>query len=276
MPLILNPYFINFETTNKNNFLLKLYIIKKLKVVYTLKDLQENEFIIHHHLGLGDHIICNGLVNYISKNNRKIYLVTNSQFKSQIDYLYGGNERIEIFPVGVESVNNAEDEVNHFAMENNLQILKIGFEEEKKINKPFYRAFYKQLGLSYKISYSYFSLPSNIKDEINLTKNLMNVFKVQEKDYLLFHNEASDNKFELDISSNLPKISLSQKYDIQNNIFLYKEIIKNATEIHCINSSFLHLIDRIETSGRLFYHDIRGSKIKLRKRWKVLNYGNRN
>ncbi len=271
-----NYNFIFYETTNNNIFLLKFLIIKEIQTINSLKKLQKDEFIVHHHLGLGDHIICNGLVNFISKKYKKIYLVTNSIFKDQVDYLYQINNRVEILPVDVKSVNNAEDAVKDFAMKKKLQILKIGFEEEKKINKPFYKAFYKQLNINYKISYSDFNLPFNQKDEVNLSKILFKKFNVKNSRYLLFHNEASDNKFQLNIQSNLPVISLSQDYDDQNNIFLYRDIIKNASEIHCINSSFLHLIDRIETNGRLFYHNIRGSKIKLRKKWRVLTYGNRN
>ena len=31
-----------------------------------LEDIKDSEIVLHHHLGLGDHIICNGLVNQIS------------------------------------------------------------------------------------------------------------------------------------------------------------------------------------------------------------------
>ena len=40
----------------------------------------------------------------------------------------------------------------------------------------------------------------------------------------------------------------------------------NASEIHCINSSFAHLVDRFETNGKRIYHHVRGGKIKIQKR----------
>ena len=36
--------------------------------------LDTKEFILYHNLGLGDHIICNGLVNYISTKKDNFFL----------------------------------------------------------------------------------------------------------------------------------------------------------------------------------------------------------
>jgi hypothetical protein len=40
----------------------------------------------------------------------------------------------------------------------------------------------------------------------------------------------------------------------EGSILRYVEALKNAEEIHCIDSSFLHLVERVETNGKLFYH----------------------
>ena len=54
----------------KNN--IKIFIFKNFKnTIYRIDKLSEKTIIIHHHLGLGDIIICNGLVNYLSKNSKK-------------------------------------------------------------------------------------------------------------------------------------------------------------------------------------------------------------
>ena len=41
---------------------------------YTLENIKNKKFILHHHLGLGDHFVFNGMVNYISKQYDKIYI----------------------------------------------------------------------------------------------------------------------------------------------------------------------------------------------------------
>lgn len=48
----------------------------------------------------------------------------------------------------------------------------------------------------------------------------------------------------------------------------------NASEIHCINSSFAHLVDRFETNGKRIYHDVRGGRLKFKKRWNYIEYRN--
>ena len=57
-------------------------------------------------------------------------------------------------------------------------------------------------------------------------------------------------------------------------MFYYNKTIENASEVHCLNSSFCHFVDRIQSKNNLYYHDIRGSKLQLKKNWKVINYGN--
>ena len=46
----------------------------KTKEQIYIKDIENKEFILHHHLGLGDSIVCNGMINYLSKDFEKIYL----------------------------------------------------------------------------------------------------------------------------------------------------------------------------------------------------------
>ena len=45
--------------------------------------------------------------------------------------------------------------------------------------------------------------------------------------------------------------------DIFNNIFYYSKLIEHAEEIHCIDSSFLHLVDRSVTTDNLYFHNLK-------------------
>jgi hypothetical protein len=70
--------------------------------------------------------------------------------------------------------------------------------------------------------------------------------------------------------------TLQKNYSNNGNFFDNIDLIQNATEIHCINSSYIHLIDRIETSKKtkLVYHKnfIRKnhSNFILKKDWIVV------
>ena len=181
-------------------------------------------FILYHHLGLGDHIICNGLVNFLSYKYEKIYLPVNINLMNQIEYLYSQNSKIKLLPLNLKK-NNETDLVNDYSKKLNLEILKVGFESRVNQKLPFYKSFYNQLGLRYNISYKYFFCPSNSQKEDELYCHLTSLFKIEKNDYILVHDEASNEKCELEIDSDKDVISLSSEYDIFNNIFLYKKLV---------------------------------------------------
>ena len=63
--------------------------------------------------------------------------------------------------------------------------------------------------------------------------------------------------FDLQSNKNLPKIYIEKETDLYKNIFLYLKVIENASEIHCLDSSFLHLVERVKTNAELFFHNIK-------------------
>ena len=72
--------------------------------------------------------------------------------------------------------------------------------------------------------------------------------------------------------NNQNRIFVTKNTDKFKNIFLYNDLIKNAKEIHCVNSSFLHLVERVDTSAKLFFHNIRGGRVFLKNNWKIIKY----
>ena len=237
-----------------------------MKYFYNLKKIKSDEFILYHHLGLGDHIICAGLVNYLSSSYKKIYLPVKKNNFNNIDYLFRNNKNIELFTI----IENEGSEVDKFAEEKNLSVLKIGFE---KMKNPFDINFYIQIRLPYTISYDYFSLNNTEKDEAELKNYVLNFYNINNSKYALIHNETSFEKYELNII-NENKAYVSKESDKFENIFLYKKLIEDAAEIHCVNSSFLHLVERINTKAKLFYHEKRVGPLSLTKEWNIIKYEN--
>ena len=64
----------------------------------SLKNLGE-EFVLHHHLGLGDTIICNGLVNFLSTKYSKIYLPVKENLFNTVQFLYSENKNLSLFKI---------------------------------------------------------------------------------------------------------------------------------------------------------------------------------
>ena len=239
----------------------------KTEEKFSLKEIENKEFILHHHLGLGDSIVCNGMVNYLSKDFEKIYLPVKDNNYKTIKFLYSENNRVEIFKVENET---RENDVSNFANNNNLEILRVGFKNVG--DTPFNKAFYKQLNLPYKYSIKYFSIPRSDSMQDNLMKHLVEYYKIKDNKFNVIHNESSGKKYELKNINGTNNIFVSKESDIYGNMLLYKKLIENAEEIHCINSSFIHLVERVNNIGKIYYHHIRKSKLFLKKRWKVINY----
>ena len=88
----------------------------------------------------------------------------------------------------------------------------------------------------------------------------------------MVHSESSYEEYDLTINSSLNKIYVNKETDIFGNMFLYEWLIKNAKEIHCINGSFLHLVERVSTKAKLFYHHKRKNNIYISDNWQWIKY----
>jgi hypothetical protein len=126
--------------------------------------------------------------------------------------------------------------------------------------------FYYQLGIPYEYSWSLFRY-----NKPSLTQNTP-----PDEPYALLCGVGSDNVDRLDyshIEKNLLKI-----HSNHGGFFDNIDLINNATEIHCVNSSYIHLIDRLDSvdqhKTKLFYHKNYMPKIysefTLKKNWSVL------
>jgi len=247
---------------------------KDKALIKRLSKIKNDSLIIFPHLGLGDQIINNGAFNVISKNFRKIYLVSWKKFQNSMDYLYSSQENIEM--LYIDSAKHAENfdyyfsDVLEFAKSKNLKVLKLGFENKKK-GLPFYEAFYKQVKIDYQDSYKHFNVVRNKSLEEKLNDHVFKYFNVNPEKYRLVHNEHSSGVKNLRIDDG-DTIYVNKESDPFNNLFLYIGLINNAKEIHCLNSSFCHLVDRVKSKGDLFYHDLIGSKLELNKNWITIDY----
>ncbi len=239
---------------------------------YNINKIKDDRFLAYTHLGLGDHIVCSGLLNHFSESFSKIYLPVKSRDLNNLNYLYIDNKKIKVFKI--EHETEVED-INNFAKKNNLTILKVGF---KKRKPPFNLSFYEQFNLPYDYSLSKFKITRDEEKEVSLFKHLKKTYKV-EGSYQVVHNQSSYGKVDLQINKNLPKIYIEKETDLYKNIFLYTKVIENAEEIHCLDSSFLHLVERVNTNADLFFHNIKkdgqkGAAVHLVKNWRIVNYFN--
>ncbi len=223
----------------------------------------KDALVIHHHLGLGDHIICNGLVNQISIH-QKIYLICKLQYYKNIKYLYKDNKNVKVIPLTNFMTRSIKSEKKFSKLLSFFLVAKInyiGFKQE--VGDYFDELFYKQAGIDFQHRYTSFYVPDDSENMVNIPKSK----------FRLIHQESSLGHYSLNIESNdLTDVFVSK--NLGRNIFSYINLIKNAVEIHCVDSAFIHLVDSYKLSNKLFFHDVRKDKYKFHfnNKWETINY----
>lgn len=227
--------------------------------------------LIYHHLGIGDHIICNGLVNHLSDAHDKIQLLCKTSYVESVRFLYRNNPKVTI--MGVPDDAAAAKFFESFSGKK----IRLGFDYLKKSGLLFDEAFYSQAGIPFVERWDRFSLGRDLIAE----QALFTTYKVQQQKYVFLHEDI-DKGFVLNrryiVDTSLPVVSPIP--DLTKNIFDYCYLIENAAEIHCMDSSFKLLADSLRpTSDSLYHHLYVRGRDRLhvstsRWHWKKVYYRN--
>lgn len=217
------------------------------------------KILIHHHLGLGDHIICNGLVRFLARDN-PIALFCKTENTDNVKLMYSDNNNINILSV----YNDFEAERIGDGDKNYIRLgVGLNHDYDPSMEETWDKVFYAQINIEFDHSWSSFGF--NKPPSQNPVPNTK---------YAFLCNKGSDKIDRLDytkINHNLTKV-----FSNHGKFFDNIDLIQNATEIHCINSSYIHLIDRIPVpdTTRLFYHKNfmfkRHGEFTLKKNWIVI------
>jgi hypothetical protein len=201
--------------------------------------------LIHHHMGLGDHIICNGLVRYIVQKTKKIdkfSLIVKENYVDNIKFMYRDiKEKLEIVTMKKEFYSNEVNYVKKLS-KNYSNYLKIGFEA---INFPNWeKSFYDQIKVLYTIRDDFFKIKRNFEAEQVLIKklNLNN-----KRPFIILNNNTSQGKYDLELFKS--QLEKNIKYqiinfsEITNNIFDWIGAIELADRIYSVETSLIPLVD---------------------------------
>lgn len=177
---------------------------------------------------MGDAIICNGLVRELAKIHEEIALPYHETNIFSIACMFQ-----DLKNVGFVSVTGS--------FENELEWVTIGCGNPKfKGFRSFDVAFYELAGISFDKRWA--SFKTNILHPIQPPKSL----------YILKHEDIKRG-FVIQPRHLNPTYPLME-FQGSASVSDYVPLIENALEIHCIDSSMLHLVDSIETKATLFYH----------------------
>lgn len=177
-----------------------------------------------------------------------------------VSELYKDQDGIELLVLPRSAYNSEDSYIIAQSKLLEIPIIKISYNGSKSI--AFDASFYNQAGLSIETSWSHFPETKETANQRALYEKI-----VKHEPYCLVSNTGSVGDFDLDVKTDLPIYKISPGHT--QNLLDWALIITKAQEVHCIDSSVIHLVDRIPTNAsKLVYHDVgRGSKFHLKKNW---------
>lgn len=206
---------------------------------------------IFHHLGMGDSLLCNGLVRHFAENYDIIYVFAKPNYIKNVLYMYRDNPRIKIIQMDdyqVKSFMSINPNNNYLVLgHTNDYMAKIDSKEW-----TFEEGFYKIAKVPFEYKWSKFFIQRDLIKEKEIFKKLG--LKEGEK-YSFIHDDTKRGRIfkKQYLDSSIKFIHPVDYQDIGLFDFLYT--IENAYEVHVHNSSFANLIDTLELKiERLFYH----------------------
>lgn len=202
---------------------------------------------IYHHLGLGDHVICNGLVRSMVSQNEKYMMFVKEHNLSTVKFMYRDLPNLG-FIVGDDNF------VRNYLSNSNIQhndIIIAGFSSHPQA-KSFEEVFYLQNNVPLINRRLNFRVDRDYESEMKLFSK----YNLKEGEYVFVHDDNSRG-FDIDenhiINKNLPIIR--PIIGLTNNVFDYCYLMEKSIESHFIDSSFRIIFDSLKLrNDYIFLH----------------------
>ena len=205
---------------------------------------------IYHHMGLGDHISCHGIVRHYCSLWEKVLLCVKPRNYENVKYMYNDLSNLD-FIVGEDG-----QIMNHLQQnQNNMDILTVGAvtingwvpELVRHDGGNFEEQFYKMADVPFDYKCEKFFINRDMSKEMSLFNSLGLV----EGQYCFVHTDGSPLVEEYFEDKTLRRVQPNT-----GGFFDWIYIIQNAKEIHCMDSAYICLVDCLELDEniKLFNH----------------------
>jgi hypothetical protein len=202
---------------------------------------------IYHHLGLGDHIICNGLVRSLINQKEQYSMFVKPHNRISVEFMYRDLKNLSF-------IDGDDSFVRKYISENKIDrndIILAGFMRHPQ-SIEFDDSFYLQNNIPFANRWLNFHVERDLDSEQELFKQ----YDIKEGEYVFIHDDESRN-FNIDesyiINKNLPIIR--PKQSLTKNIFDYCYLMENSVESHFIDSSFKLIFDSLKLrNDNIFFH----------------------
>lgn len=224
------------------------------------------------HNGLGDEILCNGLVRELCKEHDRVGIFCLKRSYPTVSFMYRDLKNLRIH------VPDSHREIAWFPLFNffrfgndHYDIVRITGEIDLECSIRFDRQYYQLAGVTFEKKWDSFYVERDMKREENLLKKI----GISEP-YQFVHD---DSRFPLDRSRISPALPvLEPTKGLSDNVFDFCTAIERATEIHVVDSSFINLIDLLpykNDAQQLYKHQYARTNPAwhsplLKKAWTIL------
>lgn len=236
--------------------------------------------------GMGDSLVITGIVRHFASICERIYVPTTVACLPTLTTLYSNQPNIQLLPtVDPEPLKQlVQDQKLVVINPMDMHATWINGRWRTLLWDEQWYTFYQ---LPFHTRYTGFNLPHQLPGSTKLAAQL-----VTHPEYILTHTEIGTRPGEflpIDMHSWRAQAGLAPidqfqiiniNKDLSPNMMDYVDLIRNASEIHCVPSSFFCLVDSInsQTEAKLFWHDLREDTVMRinnrynNNRWCVIHY----
>lgn len=202
------------------------------------------------HMGLGDTIVMCGMVRWFARTHSHVVYVCKTKYVKATTQLFADLPNVSVLAVEDDHVISpafgADGTILDDFQTKGYAILRIGLHSSTPGPKHpvFANRFYLQAGLSPDLSHALFHYPRNRRAEEALHRNVVKKYGTR---YVVMHQDAK-RKLLIDrglLPSNVPVYDVDDPEVRSDNLLDYATVLENARAIHCIDSCFALLADRL-------------------------------
>lgn len=184
---------------------------------------------VYHHLGLGDHIICNGLVREIAKKYGHVLLACKPHNMKNVQRMYRDTRDIEVF---CADDDDAKRLLQYFRAEKVVSTFHISIypTELQHPDLSFDELFYKCANIDFQKRFDSFYVEEDEEAQNAIYAEL----NPNDEPYIFVHDDVTRG---FQINPLLYKSGTKViKNDMRFSVFDMKKVLLNAKEIHCMPS----------------------------------------
>jgi hypothetical protein len=189
-------------------------------------------------LGLGDHIICFGLVHELLKTYSDVVIPVKHHNVRAVSFLFRDCPGVQI--AEVRGDDEADALMDRYRDSRTHHVLGLGLSGEDFQPWIFPESFYRQAGMNYAAVRFSHPIPRDRALEARIEATLL----PEDGSPFIFVHEDRSRGFSIDrakLPGRIARVFPKKK----DSIFGYCGVIEKAAEVHCIDSSFAHLAETL-------------------------------